>query len=286
MIRVLTSGWDSALAALAANAHRELVLCSPFVGEDGVRLICEHISPSFARNGHLTFVTNLSVRNVCDLATDPRAVRTLCDSVSRSRVYHLPGLHAKAYVADDDVAVVTSANLTAGGVFRNFECGVEVREKTCVSSVRHAISCYADLGALVPPDRLASYCSALTAIIDQVTLARQSAQSAVRRQFSRLLRPVEDDLLRLRLAGGPIHTVFARTIEYLLRHVGAMSTVQMHVRIQSLHPDLCDDTIDRVIDGKRFGKKWKHAVRTAQQQLKKQGRIELDHGIWRVTQNQ
>jgi hypothetical protein len=57
----------------------------------------------------------------------------------------------------------------------------------------------------------------------------------------------------------------------------------MNPMIQRIHADLCDDSIDRVIDGEHFGKKWKHAVRTAQQQLKKRGEIHLRDGRWHLT---
>jgi hypothetical protein len=77
-----------------------------------------------------------------------------------------------------------------------------------------------------------------------------------------------------------MHTVFAATILYLLARHGPMPTTELHPRVEAMHPDLCDNTIDRVIDGKRFGKKWKHAVRTAQQQLKKRGQIELVGEQW------
>jgi hypothetical protein len=86
----------------------------------------------------------------------------------------------------------------------------------------------------------------------------------------------------LRLASGPIHTVFARTIQYVLTSHGPMSTARLHPIIRAIHPDLCDDSVDRVIDGKRFGKKWKHAVRTAQQQLKKRGVVCYEDGSWRL----
>jgi hypothetical protein len=69
----------------------------------------------------------------------------------------------------------------------------------------------------------------------------------------------------------------------LLNKKGPTTTDDMHNDIQALHPDLCDDNVDRIIDGKRFGKKWKHAVRTAQQMLKKKGQIELSNGVWRAT---
>lgn len=40
--------------------------------------------------------------------------------------------------------------------------------------------------------------------------------------------------------------------------------------------------MDRVIDGKRFGKKWKHAVRTAQQKLKRDGLVHLAEDQWQL----
>ena len=80
-----------------------------------------------------------------------------------------------------------------------------------------------------------------------------------------------------------MHTVFADTIVYLLRRHGSLPTVAMHPLIERIHPDLCDNSVDRVIDGKRFGKKWKHAVRTAQQQLRKKGLVELVNGRWQLT---
>jgi hypothetical protein len=52
---------------------------------------------------------------------------------------------------------------------------------------------------------------------------------------------------------------------------------------QEIHPDLCDDDVDRVIHGVRFGRKWKHAVRTAQQQLKRNRSIELQDGQWALS---
>ncbi len=59
-----------------------------------------------------------------------------------------------------------------------------------------------------------------------------------------------------------------------------MPTVKIHQLIQQLHPDLCDDSVDRIIDGENFGKKWKHAVRTAQQNLKKKGEVVYANGVW------
>jgi hypothetical protein len=57
----------------------------------------------------------------------------------------------------------------------------------------------------------------------------------------------------------------------------------MHPLVQRMHPDICDDEIDRVIDGVNFGKKWKHHVRTAQQALKRARKIDFDGQKWNLT---
>lgn len=61
-----------------------------------------------------------------------------------------------------------------------------------------------------------------------------------------------------------------------------LRTEELHPLIQLLHPDLCDDSVDRVIDGVHFDKKWKHCVRNAQQYLKRNGEIQFDGSRWHL----
>lgn len=61
-----------------------------------------------------------------------------------------------------------------------------------------------------------------------------------------------------------------------------MSTEALHARIKDIHPDICDDSINRVINGQRFGRLWKHHVRNAQQFLKRRGEIMLQNGRWQL----
>jgi hypothetical protein len=130
---------------------------------------------------------------------------------------------------------------------------------------------------------LASYSAAARDVRYAFKQQQSSATRALRLEFQRKVRVAEDELVRLRLAGGAMHTVFAKTIFYLLGKHGPMLTEQLYSKIESIHPDLCDNSVDRVIDGKSFGKKWKHAVRTAQQQLKRRGLITLHDGRWTLT---
>jgi len=65
-------------------------------------------------------------------------------------VTHLPRLHAKVYVADESRAVVTSANLTDGGLFFNYELGIRVADPETARQIREDAEGYASLGADVP----------------------------------------------------------------------------------------------------------------------------------------
>jgi len=257
-------------------------VCSPYVGHEGTELLTANLRASFRERGSITFITDLSPANVCQRSTDPRALRALRDHAAQTVVRHLPGVHAKVYVADGDVAIVGSGNLTAGGLYRNFEYALELSSDSITGKIKRDVLDYGALGADVPPEQLDAYCEAADELNSLFDEQQRSARREVRRRFEQSLRNAQDSLIRVRLAGGPVHTVFARTIEYLLRERGPLATEALHPIIKAIHPDLCDDSVDRVIDGKRFGKKWKHAVRTAQQQLKARGTVRYDDGLWRL----
>ena len=92
---------------------------------------------------------------------------------------------------------------------------------------------------------------------------------------------LDSQLCVLRTGGERLNTVFERAIPFILRD-GPRTTIEIHEAIRAIHPDLCDDSQDRVIRGQHFGKKWKHAVRSAQWHLKERGVIELHEGVWRL----
>lgn len=278
--RLLGRNWNGALAQLVASVKTELLVSSPYVTQEGVDLVTKNLSAGTRSEGRLRFLTDLSPLNICQGSTDPHALQSLTKAVSNVQIAHLPRLHAKVYVADSDRAIVTSGNLTNAGLLLNYEYGLETTEPALVETIQRDITAYSELGGAVLPQRLAAYCQ----IVDRVraTYRRQQATvvKSVRQAFNEAFRMAEDELIKLRLAGGAMHTVFAKTILYLLEHHGPLSTTRLHPMIEAIHPDLCDNSIDRVIDGKRFGKKWKHAVRTAQQQLKKQGLVKLSGDRW------
>ena len=97
-------------------------------------------------------------------------------------------------------------------------------------------------------------------------------------------REVEDNLIRTRVKNENPNSSFSRTLLYLLSMRPAKTT-DLRMQIKDIHPDLCNDSVERVIAGKRFGKLWKHRIRNAQQCLRKSGSISYDKGtrLWHKT---
>lgn len=275
----LRDDWKEDLRSLLAEARESLVISSPYVTTRGIDFVLSHLPTATRATLHVSLLTDLSPIHVAQAATDPSAVRSLAAALPRTRVFHLPCVHAKVYIKDAERAIVTSGNLTAGGLDINYEYGLKVLDPPTAAAISRDITDYAALGALVPIGALSVY-SHKAAQLRDLYRAQERAVRRVHRRLRNALTAAADDLTRLRLARGPMHTVFAATILYLLAKHGPMLTMEVHPRVQAMHPDLCDDSVDRVIDGKRFGKKWKHAVRSAQQHLKKQGRIDLVDGKW------
>lgn len=278
----LAAGWSLALRDLVSSARERLTIAAPFVTTDGSGFIADAIDSRLRRAGAMDFVTDLSPVHVSEGILDLDAIEGIVALTERSRLWHVPRFHAKVYVADGRRAIVTSGNLTSGGLFANVEYGLDVREPSIARVIEADVQGFRELGAEVNREQLSRYGRIAREVKAAYTRQTHRIDARLRRVFTEAVRRAEDELVRYRLEGGAMHTVFAKTILHLLKHNGPLATIHIHPLVQQLHPDLCDDTMDRVIDGKHFGKKWKHAVRTAQQQLKAAGRIEYRNGLWKL----
>ena len=239
-------------------------------------------------------LTNLHPDSLVDGSLDIGALVWLCEQIPGTTVRHLRYLHAKAYVADEQMAIVTSANLTNGGLRRNRELGVAITDPDGVRDIADDLREYGNLGVLVPADALAE----LYAMAQQAEDSKAAADSAVPISViaghNAIRNNINERLVELRTAGeafttntrASITAQFCDAIRYVLRHHGPMSTRDMNPLIQNLLPELCDDEVDRIINGVTFGRKWKHQVRNAQVQLRRDGTIVQEGGRnspWRLT---
>ena len=231
---------------------------------------------------HVHFLTNIRQKSLADGSLDIVALTRFSDSISSTTVSHLASLHAKAYIADRHSAIITSANLTNSGLGSNLEYGVMFRDQICVDYLRRDFKAIAGLGNIIPHFSLEEIAE-LTQKRRQT--ARQQLSNPEDNELKILLAQVieqsRESVLKARARGKTTNGILTGAILFLLERHGPLATPDLHPRIQSIHPDICDDTIDRVIGDVHFGKKWKHYVRNAQQGLKRRGQIEfLTDGRW------
>lgn len=279
----LTKGpWIGTLRHLVASVRSDLVLVSPFIKARPVeQVLAELAQRGLTTSVRLVVLTNLRTQSVLDGSLDLEALVSMSKTVPKLEVNHLPGLHAKVYIADNQMAIVTSANLTDPGITGNLEYGVIFNDRSTVKEIRRDFENYALLGARVEAAELGALLDEANELKTLFKRAERSIHSDARRAFTEKLEATQILLLRQRARGKTTHAILVDTIRFLLRK-GPLRTTELHPLIQQLHPDVCDDSIDLVIEGVHFGKRWKHHVRNAQVFLRRAGRIRFDGKNWHL----
>ena len=242
------------------------------------------------RTVRVDVLTSLASQSLATGLVDCGALQHLCEQVPHTTVRHLLHLHAKAYVADRHTAIVTSANLTDAGVNRNFELGVKVTEPQVIIEIVQDLEEYGDLGTLVARDDLAELDRMARRARNLLERVEQECNENLAVQYKMALSDINDRLIDLRLSSvqfatdpeGSITSQFSDAVRYVLRRHGPLTTREINPLVRILKPELCDDEVERVINGRSFGKRWKHDVRNAQQKLKHDGVIVLENRRWRL----
>lgn len=278
---LLSSPWAKHYYALVEMAREELFIAAPYIAGTPVRntsaILSDKQSDSPIR---VNILTNLAIDSMLAGSLDVASLLHLTNTVADVTITYLPGLHAKIYIADTQAAVVTSANLTNNGLSGNHEYGVLLRDPFLVRQTRDDLRAYSALGSRVSDDTLAALALATEELRTIKRRADSSINAQLRKAFQERTESAHLELLMARAEGKTTHGLLCDTITYLLKRHGPLATVDLHPLIRQIHPDLCDDAVDRVIGGVHFGKKWKHYVRNAQQALKRQGVIDFDGYRW------
>lgn len=111
-----------------SRQHRRLIQRLLATGSGLVRVASAYVTDTdilcSIKNQRVQLLTSLLRMDVVSGATSLKSLRYLIESGVECRcLSHGPRLHAKVYMADNESAVVTSANLTATGLDRNIEVG-------------------------------------------------------------------------------------------------------------------------------------------------------------------
>ncbi|GAB4500814.1 MAG: hypothetical protein Fur0035_03540 [Anaerolineales bacterium] len=276
MLDLIRSPFKSAFDEFAQSVTSECLICSPYITFGPVKSLVYAIAEKkLSQNIPITILTDISLRTLVQGATDLSALLYLFENHHNVSVTYLPRIHAKVYIADRTSAIVTSANFTDGGQVKNFEYGIKINDSVFVQKIQNDIDGYKKLGANVTSNQLKEIQEQVESVRKVIQVEQKAIAQKIRLESLKLERDVEDNLIRVRVKHKSINSIFSETLLYLLSQK-PMSTEELHALVKDIHIDLCDDTLDRIIDGKHFGKLWKHQVRNAQVTLRKAGLIVYD----------
>ena len=281
-MQTIPSPWAETFEKFARSIRKQAIIVAPYITEQPLLRFASLLN---ANNlPQISLLTSLKEESLLQGSVDSGAIAQFCREIPTTTVRHLPSLHAKAYVADEHTAIITSGNFTNGSLHRNYEYGIRIDDTDMVRKIAKDLHEYSNLGAVVSFDELDNLAKITETLRNKYSESLNSIRPDIRQEFERELELARESILELRgRPGETTNSIFMRTVIYLLRN-GAMATAELHSHVQNIHPDLCDDNVDRVINGIHHGKRWKHLVRAAQKHLKDQKMIELSGRKWRLIQ--
>ena len=127
--QIITNPTTDILLDQVRNSHEQLFVC-PFIKANIAKLILDNISAE----SKTLVLTSYKLTNFYRGSSDLTALKSFIQKSVPVR--NLPGLHAKTYIFDSDRAIITSGNLTLGGLNNNYECGVLIDDAKTVSKLK------------------------------------------------------------------------------------------------------------------------------------------------------
>ncbi|MDF7639277.1 phospholipase D-like domain-containing protein [Lactobacillus sp. ESL0791] len=117
-----------------SNAQSSIQLVSPYLKEN----IFREIGQVKSKKTSIELVTSMTVHNAIAGATDLQAIK-YCLKMN-GITYNRTNLHAKMYLFDQKFGIVTSANLTNGGLHHNYEASVLFDEPNLIRQLDQVIT--------------------------------------------------------------------------------------------------------------------------------------------------
>ena len=122
MIEIIKSPWQNIFLHLLKDAKVNIYLASPFIKLQTASLITQSI-----RSGiDFRYINSFKLAHFYTGASDLSALRKLSQEKCKQKNVH--NLHAKLFIFDD-TAIITSGNLTPGGLKNNLEYGVLIHDE-------------------------------------------------------------------------------------------------------------------------------------------------------------
>ena len=276
MLDLIKTPFSPTFQKFAKDIVTDCFICSPYITSGPVKMLIETIAEKKPNTDiKINVLTDISYRTLVQGSTEILALMYLFENHHNVCITYLPRIHAKVYIANQSNAVIASANFSQGGGKVNFEYGVKVSDSAVVRKIQADMEEYRKLGADITQNQLEILHPQIEETKRMIEAEQKNIKRTIKLQSANQQREIEDNLIRIRVKNRNTHSIFSETLLYLLSK-GPAQTKELNMLISGIHPDLCDDRTDRVIDGTHYGKLWKHQVRSAQVNLKRSGLIVYD----------
>lgn len=128
-IALIKSPWEDVFLDLVEQTKEKLRITSPFITSNPVEKMIS------AKNADVSieYITSFKLMNFYRKSSDFEALYTILKNNGIIRNYQ--PLHSKVYIFDEKQAIITSSNLTNGGMNVNYEYGVLIKDENKVGSV-------------------------------------------------------------------------------------------------------------------------------------------------------
>lgn len=126
-MKLLKNPWDNLFYDLISSSNESIKITSPFVKENVVSKMLQ----SKKENVDISLITSFKLMNYYVGASDLKALDKIIQSGGNIKNYQK--LHSKIYIFDDNIAVVSSSNLTNGGLINNYEYGILIDDENVKS---------------------------------------------------------------------------------------------------------------------------------------------------------
>lgn len=127
--------WNELFLDLVKNSKNSIKITSPYVKDNVVTNLLETKKDDVS----LSLITSFKLMNYYTGASDLSALESIL--TQKGVVSNFQRLHSKIYIFDEATAIISSGNLTNGGLFNNYEYGVLIND----NSVKKIVNDYNEL---------------------------------------------------------------------------------------------------------------------------------------------
>lgn len=280
MVEFYKRPWRSQFESLLTETKNELVIVSPYIKKVEAEFICDSFSTRrISEKIDFTLLTDLRSQSILDNSLDIEALQLFQSNFQKCKLITLPRLHAKVYLFDRSHAVVGSSNLTPSGFEYNYEYNVGFSELRDVQKIRSDIADYYSLGNKVEKEKIDELSFVAQEVKDEYQKVIRSSTSAIRKRFNETLKKADVKFAEALVGRKTAYSIFKEAVVYCLNKE-PLTTKDLQMKVQLMLPDLCVDE-ELVINGQKFGKVWKHQVRTVLNDLRRRGNLIAIDKVWR-----